>query len=110
GKPPVSQAGTFTANPLSMVAGAAAMRALTELEIERLTALGAQVRSELGATLAASDLGGHVTGAASLFCVFIGDEEVKDYASAYHAWQQRQRLSRLISLCRDEGILLSRIG
>ncbi|WP_245489513.1 MULTISPECIES: aspartate aminotransferase family protein [unclassified Mesorhizobium] len=110
GKPPVSQAGTFTANPLSMVAGAAAMRALTEVEIERLNALGAQARSELGATLAASDLGGHVTGAASLFCVFIGDEEVKDYASAYHAWQQRQRLSRLISLCRDEGILLSRIG
>ncbi|RWC00353.1 MAG: aspartate aminotransferase family protein [Mesorhizobium sp.] len=110
GKPPVSQSGTFTANPLSMVAGAAAMRALTEGEIERLNSLGTQARSELGAVLAASDIGGHVTGAGSLFCVFIGDREVKDYASAYHAWQQRQRISQLISLCRDEGILLSRTG
>lgn len=110
GKPPVSQAGTFTANPLSMVAGAAAMRALTELEVERLNALGAQARSELRRALATSDIGGHVTGAGSLFCVFIGDTEIKDYASAYHAWRQRQRLSRLISLCRDEGVLLSRIG
>ncbi|KAA3452233.1 aspartate aminotransferase family protein [Mesorhizobium sp. SARCC-RB16n] len=110
GKPPVSQAGTFTANPLSMVAGAAAMRALTEVEIERLNALGAQTRSELNQALAASDIGGHVTGAGSLFCIFIGDRDVKDYASAYHAWQQRQRLSQLISFCRDEGVLLSRIG
>ncbi|TPI27661.1 aspartate aminotransferase family protein [Mesorhizobium sp. B3-2-1] len=110
GKPPVSQAGTFTANPLSMVAGAAAMRALTEVEIERLNALGAQTRSELNEALAASDIGGHVTGAGSLFCIFIGDRDVKDYASAYHAWQQKQRLSQLISFCRDEGVLFSRIG
>ncbi|MBZ9994072.1 aspartate aminotransferase family protein [Mesorhizobium sp. BH1-1-4] len=110
GKPPVSQSGTFTANPLSMVAGAAAMRALSEVEIERLNALGAQARSQLSAALAASAVGGHVTGAGSLFCVFIGDRDVKDYASAYHAWQQRQRLSQFIALCRDEGILLSRIG
>ncbi|RWI16806.1 MAG: aspartate aminotransferase family protein [Mesorhizobium sp.] len=110
GKPLVSQAGTFTANPLSMVAGAAAMRALTEGAIVRLNALGAQARSELNAALATSELGGHVTGAGSLFCVFIGDRKVKDYASAYHAWQQKKRISQLISLCRDEGILLSRIG
>lgn len=110
GKPPVSQAGTFTANPLSMVAGAAAMRALTEGEINRLNALGAQARAELSAALAASGIGGYVTGAGSLFCVFISDREVRDYASAYHAWQQRQRLSQLISLCRNEGLLLSRIG
>lgn len=110
GKPAVSQAGTFTANPLSMVAGAAAMRALNEDAMERLNVLGAQARSELDRLLAASDIGGHVTGAGSLFCVFIGDTKVKDYASAYRAWQQRQRLSRLISLCRDEGLLLSRIG
>src|SRR5438445_3002357 len=82
GKPPVSQAGTFTANPLSMVAGAAAMRALTEVEIERLNVLGAQARSELSRALVASDTGGHVTGAGSLFCIFIGDTEVTDYASA----------------------------
>lgn len=110
GKPAVSQAGTFTANPLSMVAGAAAMRALTEAEIARINALGTQARSELGRALAASAAGGRVTGAGSLFCVFIGDTDVKDYASAYHTWQQRQRLSRLISFCRDEGALLSRIG
>ena len=110
GKPPVSQAGTFTANPLSMVAGTAAMRALTEVEIERLNALGAQVRSELERALTDSGIGGRVTGAGSLFCLFIGDRDVNGYASAYHAWQERHRLSKLISFCRDEGVLLSRIG
>jgi glutamate-1-semialdehyde 2,1-aminomutase len=92
------------------VAGAAAMRALTEDAMERLNSLGAQARSELNRVLAASESGGHVTGAGSLFCVFIGGTEVKGYASAYRAWQQRHRFSRLISLCRDEGLLLSRIG
>ncbi|MGT2466513.1 aminotransferase class III-fold pyridoxal phosphate-dependent enzyme [Mesorhizobium atlanticum] len=111
GKPAVSQAGTFTANPLSMVAGAAAMRALNEDAMERLNLLGAQARSETR------------PGARCLRCRRLHRHrrrlsvlrvhrrhKVKDYASAYRAWQQRLRLCRLISLCRDEGLLLSRIG
>jgi glutamate-1-semialdehyde 2,1-aminomutase len=110
GKPPVSQAGTFTANPLSMTAGAAAMRAFSETAQLRLNALGDAARDGLRHAFAVTGVAGQVTGAGSLFCIFLGEREVHDYAGAYHAWQDRRRLNQLIAFCVEEGILLSRIG
>src|SRR3546814_20301899 len=48
GKPAVAHAGTFTANPLSMVAGAAAMAALTPEAFDRLAEIGRASGRERG--------------------------------------------------------------
>src|SRR3546814_11598048 len=67
GKPAVAHAGTFTANPLSMVAGAAAMAALTPEAFDRLAALGDLDREGLRRAFAAAGLDGQVTGRGSPF-------------------------------------------
>src|SRR3546814_10388268 len=71
GKPAVAHAGTFTANPLSMVAGAAAMAALTPEAFDRLEALGDLAREGLRRAFAAAGLAGRVTGRGSLFLLHL---------------------------------------
>jgi glutamate-1-semialdehyde 2,1-aminomutase len=60
GSEPIGVAGTFSANPVSMQAGLAALRALDEGEIERIESLGERLRTGL------RERGHTVTGAGSL--------------------------------------------
>lgn len=64
----VAQSGTFTANPVSMRAGAAALDALDAAAIARIDALGEQLRTGLIA------LGYTVTGQGSLLRVHVPDQ------------------------------------
>lgn len=63
----VPQGGTFAANPLAMVAGRAALRALDEAQFAHLAALGEQLRQGLRAAIDKAGAPFCVTGAASLF-------------------------------------------
>jgi glutamate-1-semialdehyde 2,1-aminomutase len=64
----VAQSGTFTANPVSMSAGGAALDALDAAAIARIDALGEQLRAGLNA------LGYTVTGRGSLLRVHVPDQ------------------------------------
>jgi glutamate-1-semialdehyde 2,1-aminomutase len=64
----VAQSGTFTANPVSMRAGAAALDALDTTAIARIDALGEQLRAGLNM------LGYTVTGRGSLLRVHVPDQ------------------------------------
>ncbi|MBB4662005.1 aspartate aminotransferase family protein [Conexibacter arvalis] len=63
----VGHGGTFSANPVSMRAGRVAMELLTRAEIERLNALGEQLRKAL------AEQGWTVTGLGSLARVHVDD-------------------------------------
>ena len=82
----VYQAGTFNGNPLSMAAGYAA---LTELEdgrvYKKVNALGDRMRK--GLTDVTADLGidTRIYGIASMFQMYLTDEDVKDYQTALRA-------------------------
>src|SRR3546814_12778203 len=67
GKPAVAHAGTFTANPLSMVAGAAAIAALTPEAFDRLAALRDLAREGLRRASAAAGPASPVTRRRPLF-------------------------------------------
>lgn len=110
GKPGVAHAGTFTANPLSMVAGAAAMRALTPEAFDRLASLGERARRGLREAFAASGVPGQVTGQGSLFLLHLKQGALTDYRSAWRDPAERARLARLVRGFREEGVLLSPIG
>lgn len=60
------QSGTYNGNAISMVAGLAALELLTAAEIERLNALGTQLRSGLDAALREVDPNACVHGVGSL--------------------------------------------
>ena len=110
GKPAVAHAGTFTANPLSMVAGAAAMAALTPAAFDRLAALGDLARGGLRRAFAAAGLAGQVTGRGSLFLLHLKSGRLENYRTAYRDPAERARLAALVRGLRDQGILLSPIG
>lgn len=76
------QSGTFNGNPVTMVAGAAAMRELTDGAFARLSQLGARLRS--GLEQAGRDAGVPVvaTGLASLVNLHLTGRSVTDYRGA----------------------------
>ncbi|OOG75109.1 aspartate aminotransferase family protein [Sinorhizobium sp. A49] len=66
-RPLLPQGGTFSANPVSMVAGRVAMEAMTRENFDHLEALGERLRSGLLSSLNRTGAPFSVTGAASLF-------------------------------------------
>jgi glutamate-1-semialdehyde 2,1-aminomutase len=86
GKAFVLHGGTYNANPLSMAAGAAALRVWTPGEVERLNGLGERFRQGMRALLRNSNIPGVVSGAGSLCAVGLGDAggpitNYRDYVS-----------------------------
>lgn len=110
GKPWVSHAGTFTANPMSMVAGIAAMRAMTPEAFDRLNALGELARRGLQQAFEDSGVAGQVTGQGSLFLFHLKTAELRSYRAAYRDPAERARILGLVQRIRDRGVLLSPIG
>ncbi len=105
----VFHSGTFTANPLSMAAGRAAMTTLGTCDLDRLNELGARTRFLLTEALAAAGCCGAVTGQGSLFRLFIGPERIATYADTFAAARD-PRLKFVIDRMRENGVLLSPIG
>jgi glutamate-1-semialdehyde 2,1-aminomutase len=75
----IAHAGTFNANPMTLVAGEAAMRALTPGVYRRLADLGERLRAGLRTTLAAAGMTAQVTGLASLFGIHFTDRPIRNY-------------------------------
>jgi glutamate-1-semialdehyde 2,1-aminomutase len=79
GRPPLPQGGTFSANPLSMVAGFASMQHLDHAAFAHLEALGSAVRDGIVRAIARRDAPLCVTGAASLFRIHATAQIPNDY-------------------------------
>jgi glutamate-1-semialdehyde 2,1-aminomutase len=110
GTPRVLSGGTFSANPLTMVAGLAAMRLLTPGELARLNALGDRLRRESDRVFAAAGLRLRMGGDGSLFRFNLVPEPVVDYRSAVINAEPMSRVLALHRLLLDEGIIISKLG
>lgn len=102
------QSGTFNGNPVTMVAGAAAMRELTDKAFARLSALGDRLRA--GLEQAGHDAGVAVvaTGLASLVNLHLTDRPVTDYRGA--AASDRAELEMLHLSLLNRGIFAAPRG
>jgi glutamate-1-semialdehyde 2,1-aminomutase len=83
GAPRVAQGGTFSANPLSMVAGLASMTALTPQAFAQLDALGDRLRGRLSDAIAERQAPFCVTGSASLFRIHPKRRPPREFREAY---------------------------
>ncbi|WGR93387.1 aspartate aminotransferase family protein [Bradyrhizobium sp. ISRA443] len=106
GRPLVPQGGTFSANPLSMVAGLAAMRHLDHAAFSHLETLGNIVRH--GIDRAISDRGAPlcVTGAASLFRIHPMARVPNDYREAHPSPAAATLMKELTRFLAGNGIIL----
>jgi glutamate-1-semialdehyde 2,1-aminomutase len=106
GDPPLPQGGTFSANPLSMVAGLASMRALDEAAFARLEQMGEQVRGAFRHAITSRDLPLTVTGTASLFRLHMRAEAPTTYREAFAHPAQAQSLSRMTHFMLERGVIM----
>ncbi len=79
GRAKVPHAGTFNANPVTLVAGVVSLRLLTAAEIARLNGLGELMRISLQEVFDKSGVPAHVTGAGSLFRIHMTAERFHEY-------------------------------
>ncbi len=108
GKPRVAQGGTFNANPLTMVAGLATLKALTREAYLELDRLGEALREKARRLFRARKVKAQVTGVGSLFCLHWTPKRVVDFRSS-RPLDAEQPLRTYLGLL-NEGVLLSQRG
>jgi len=106
----VASGGTFSANPLTMAAGLAAMEQMSPLIYERLNRLGAQLRKQANEVLAAAGEGAQITGDGSLFRIVMTAEPIVDYRASLCKAAHPERFKQLHLNLLDEGVIVSKEG
>lgn len=107
GKPLVPQSGTFTGNPMSMVAGASAMHDFTHDACERLEELGSYARAQLNALFKRHQWPFCTTGMGSLFRIHMLAEPPRNYREAYLTLELKNKLSQFVKSLQMNGLIVS---
>ena len=110
GKPALPHGGTFSANPVTMRAGEAAMSLLDEEAFAGLDRAGAFIRAEIDAAFKAVGAPGRTTGLGSLLKVHFTDRDVRDYRSAHPRPEEAARLARFVRSLLDRGVIAASYG
>ncbi|ESY89189.1 aspartate aminotransferase family protein [Mesorhizobium sp. LNHC229A00] len=110
GKPALPHGGTFTANPVTMRAGLASMRALTKESFAHLDTLGAFLREGISASFDRHGLAGQCVGLGSLFKVHFTSHPVTDYRSVYTGQAEQRRVDTFHKGLLGRGVLSASYG
>ncbi len=102
--------GTFSANPVSVSAGLAAMEKFTKAEVERLNALARRAMAGVEAEIRRTGLAASLTGAGSMFRVHLKASPPRNYREAYTNREENARLKMLLDHMFDEGFILINSG
>lgn len=110
GKPALPHGGTFSANPISMTAGLAAMQLLDQKSFEYLDEMGSKLRAAINKILIARKLAGKAVGMGSLIKVHLSSHDVTDYRSAFLDSETARRLSVFVQGLMNRGVLAASNG
>jgi glutamate-1-semialdehyde 2,1-aminomutase len=97
--------GTFSANPITMVAGLTAMKLFDEAATERLNALADRARLQIAEAIAVADTPACVTGAGSTFRLHLKSTQPHDYRSCYVDKEEARVFRVLLDHFYDNGIM-----
>jgi glutamate-1-semialdehyde 2,1-aminomutase len=107
--PRILSGGTFSANPVSMVAGLAAMQALDQAAFARLEDMGARLRRRLNEVIAQSGLPGQVTGDGSLLRLMPMSRPLRNYRDTVEPGADARSYRFFMALL-DAGIMVNDNG
>jgi glutamate-1-semialdehyde 2,1-aminomutase len=110
GKPALPHGGTFSANPVTMRAGIAAMELLDDAAFARLDTIGEAVRGGIDDAFRRHGVPGRTVGLGSLLKIHFADRPVRDYRSAYPTEQEAQRLALFNRGLLNRGVLAAGYG
>jgi glutamate-1-semialdehyde 2,1-aminomutase len=102
--------GTFSANPVTMVAGLMAMMLFDEARVARLNRLGELARSRINDLIVRAGLPMCVTGAGSMFRIHTKPSPPRNYREAYSSPAETNALRIFLRHLRERGILLIGTG
>jgi glutamate-1-semialdehyde 2,1-aminomutase len=100
----IAHAGTFNANPMTLVAGEAVMLALTPQVYRRMNDLGELTRTRLRAALVQAGVEAQVTGVASLFGIHFTSRPIRNYRDVVAGDAEMTRA--VFTGMLNEGVLL----
>lgn len=106
GRTRLPQGGTFAANPLSMVAGLAAMQALDQAAFDHLERTGDAVRERLTMAIRERQAPFCVVGATSLFRIHPRRRAPRDFRESYMSPAQSQIMLELWRFFQDASVNL----
>lgn len=110
GKPDLPHGGTFSANPVTMTAGLAAMELLDAAAFRRLDEMGERLRAGTDEAFARHSVAGRAVGMGSLAKIHFTNRSVRDYRSAYASQGEAARLVRFNRSLLDRGVLTASYG
>jgi len=102
--------GTFSANPITMVAGHAAMSLFDTAEVERLNGLGARARHLIAEAIAVAGVEASVSGGGSLFRIHFKPRPPRNYREALATPAESARLRLLLDHLFSAGFLMVETG
>ncbi len=105
GKPALPHGGTFSANPVTMRAGLAAMQLLDDAAFARLDAIGARVREGINDAFRRHGVPGGAVGHGSLLKIHFTERRVRDYRSACLTAEQTERQTAFSRSLLNRGVL-----
>ncbi len=105
GKPALPHGGTFSANPVTMRAGLAAMQLLDDAAFARLDAIGARVREGINDAFRRHGVPGGAVGLGSLLKIHFTGRRVRDYRSACLTPEQTERQTVFSRSLLNRGVL-----
>ncbi len=106
----VISGGTYSANPLTMAAGLAAMEQLTPAAHVHLDRIGDALRTRGNAVFRAAGEAAQFSGDGSLFRIMMTDEPITDYRAGIRNVAPASRMTELHRLLLDEGLIVARDG
>ncbi|QDM22715.1 aspartate aminotransferase family protein [Tardiphaga sp. vice154] len=110
GKPALPHGGTFSANPVTMRAGIAAMELLDDAAFARLDKIGQAVRDGIDAAFRNTGVPGRTVGLGSLLKIHFTDRQIRDYRSAYLNDAETKRQTVFNAGLLNRGIFAANYG
>ena len=107
--PRIASGGTFSANPITMAAGLAAMQAMDQAAFARLEDMGARLRKRLNDVFKQGGVPAQVTGDGSLFRLVMTDRPLRNCRDTVEP-EAAARSSRLFMGLLDNGIMVNDNG
>ncbi|MER9074239.1 aspartate aminotransferase family protein [Mesorhizobium sp. M0904] len=110
GPAPFPLSGTFSANPITMIAGHTAMKLYDREAVDRLNALGDRARGSIGEAIKTADVPACVTGRGSMFRIHLSADAPENYRQAYLSPEKAALLSSFVGHLFDGGLLMVETG
>ncbi|MFA7506350.1 MAG: aspartate aminotransferase family protein [Burkholderiaceae bacterium] len=112
GYPKLPSGGTFSANPVTMLAGLAALEHLTPAAIDRINQHGENVRSRVTAHIERQGLEACITGEGSLFKIHFGVKSPRNYRDSFPLPAEVDRGNRFrgATMARNVHLMPSGLG